>query len=267
MLLSSMLTNSEVWYGMKTKHYEELEEVDQYLLRKILNCHSKTPKETLYLETGTLPIRYVIKQRRLNYFHHLLSRDKKELISKVLYAQKRKTSSNDWIETVNEDIIELSINMTEDRIAKMKKYKFKIYSKNKVKEAAFKYLQNIKEKHSKVMNINYDKFKIQPYLLESKFITTEKQLLFALRTRMTDVKVNFRSMYQNLNCDLCTDNEIQSDNHLLQCSTIIEECSQLSSDISSEYEDIFSNDVQNQMKITKLYSAVFKTKTKLELAL
>ena len=62
MLLSAMLNNSEVWYGVKEAHYSELEEVDEYLLRKILNAHSKSPKESLYLETGSIPIRYVIKQ-------------------------------------------------------------------------------------------------------------------------------------------------------------------------------------------------------------
>ena len=103
--------------------------------------------------------------------------------------------------------------------------------------------------------------------MQSKFTTSEKQMLFKLRTRMTNVKTNFKSMYQNLNCNLCTDNEIQSDNHLLQCSTLIEKCFQLSNDISSEYEDIFSCDVAEQLRITKLYSAVFSTKEELELLL
>ena len=75
---------------MKQRHYEELEEVDHYLLRKIMNGHSKTAKETLHLETGTIPIRFIIKQRRLAYLHHLLTRDERELISKVFYSQKKK---------------------------------------------------------------------------------------------------------------------------------------------------------------------------------
>ena len=35
------------WWGVK-KFCNELEEVDEYLLRQILNAHSKTPKEMLY---------------------------------------------------------------------------------------------------------------------------------------------------------------------------------------------------------------------------
>ena len=52
-----------------------------------------------------MPMRFIIKQRRLSYLHHLLKRDKDELISKVFYAQKRKNSKNDWAETIRNDIL------------------------------------------------------------------------------------------------------------------------------------------------------------------
>ena len=61
MLMNGMLTNSETWYGMSNDEEKQLELVDEYLLRKILKCHSKTSKELLYLETGTIPIRYILK--------------------------------------------------------------------------------------------------------------------------------------------------------------------------------------------------------------
>ena len=81
---------------------------------------------------------------------------------------------------------------------------------------------------------------------------------------MTEVKENFSSMYQDLNCNLCNDDVIQSDNHLLQCSKIIEECSELIRNNVLAHKQIFSNDVNKQLSITKLYSKVFKTKTLLE---
>jgi len=89
-LLNGILTNSEVWNGLTENDYKELEMVDEYLLRGILKSHSKVAKESIYLETGLLPIRFIIKKRRLNYLRHILSRDKEELISKVYYAQKRR---------------------------------------------------------------------------------------------------------------------------------------------------------------------------------
>ena len=61
MFINGILKNAEVWYSASDTLIEDLEEVDELLLRKILNGHSKTPKEALYLETGVVPIRYIIK--------------------------------------------------------------------------------------------------------------------------------------------------------------------------------------------------------------
>ena len=124
MLLNGILTNSEVWNGLSENNYKQLEMVDEYLLRGILKSHSKVAKESLYLETGLLPIRYIIKQRRLCYLSHILSRDKGELISKVYYAQKRKPGKNDWAVTVENDIKEIDLNLSENEIRLMKKNKF-----------------------------------------------------------------------------------------------------------------------------------------------
>ena len=43
----------------------------------------KTPKEALYLETGRLPLKYVVMQRRLMYLHDILSKSESDLIRKV----------------------------------------------------------------------------------------------------------------------------------------------------------------------------------------
>ena len=172
-----MLTNSEVWYNIKETEISELEEVDHYLLRKILKAHSKTPKEMLYLETGAIPIRFIIKQRRLSYLHHLLTRDQKELINKVYLAQKRKSVKGDWAMTVKNDIEEINLNLSEEQIKTMKKGKFKENLKCKIVEASFKYLQNIKETHSKVKHVFHKDLKIQPYFKNNNFSIEEKQML------------------------------------------------------------------------------------------
>ena len=125
MLLNGILTNSEVWNGLTETDYKELEVVDEYLIRGILKSHSKVAKESLYLETGLVPIRFIIKKRRLNYLRHILSRNENELISKVYFAQKRKSAKNDWAKTVDSDIEEIELNLNEKQIKLMKKTKFK----------------------------------------------------------------------------------------------------------------------------------------------
>ena len=153
MLISAMLTNSETWYGLTKHDVEELEAVDEHLLRKILLAHSKTPKELLYSETGTIPIRFIIKARRLGYLHHILKRDDNELINRVYCAQKRRPVKDDWYLTVQKDLIDLDIDLSDNQIKNMTKIKFKSYLNKKVSDAAFNDLLKIKDSHSKGSDI------------------------------------------------------------------------------------------------------------------
>ena len=66
MLLNGMLFNSEVWHGVTNAQVTALETVDQSLLRGILKAKKGTPNHFLYLETGSLPIHWVLAQRRVD---------------------------------------------------------------------------------------------------------------------------------------------------------------------------------------------------------
>ena len=55
--LSSVLLNSETWLNLTKSNIEELEKIDETLLRRILNAGSKCPIPGLYLELGVYPIR------------------------------------------------------------------------------------------------------------------------------------------------------------------------------------------------------------------
>ena len=63
------------------------------------------PLELIYLKTGIVPIRYILKAKRLSYL-----RNNDELISRVYCAQKRKPVKDNWYLTVQNDLKELSIN-------------------------------------------------------------------------------------------------------------------------------------------------------------
>ena len=67
LLLSTMLTNVESWFGLTVKEVETLEKVDEQLLRRIMSAHSKTAIPALYLELGCVPIRFIIMKRRIGF--------------------------------------------------------------------------------------------------------------------------------------------------------------------------------------------------------
>ena len=137
MLINGLLFNSEIWYGLSKTDTSELEAIDKLLVRKLLQAHSKTPIESLYLELGILPLKYIIKCRRIMYLHYILTRDKNELLSKFFKAQCERPVKNDWSETVKNDLKDIGVNLTFEEIKDFKQEEFADLVKKEIKNMAF----------------------------------------------------------------------------------------------------------------------------------
>ena len=72
LFLNSILLNSEVWYDLSMKNIAELEKLDNILLRKILEAPASVPTVMLHLELGTIPIRFILKTRRIMFLQYIL---------------------------------------------------------------------------------------------------------------------------------------------------------------------------------------------------
>ena len=74
-----------------------------------------------------------------------------------------------------------------------------------VKRKAFEELLKKKESHSKMINLEYKSLNMQNYLKSSNENLTQKdaQDIFQLRTRMFDVKSNYKNKYEVLMCEAC----------------------------------------------------------------
>ena len=146
-LISSMLTNSEAWYNLSLVNIVTLEKVDENMLRGILKAHRKTPRALLYLELGCIPIRFIIKSKRLMFLHYILSQHENSLMKKFFYAQLEKSTKTDWTFQVQKDLLELKVNLSFEEIKAMSKNMFKNHIKKKIEYEALIYLKsNIKSK-------------------------------------------------------------------------------------------------------------------------
>ena len=76
-LIYSMLSSSEVWYGVTQAEIEQLEQVDEMWMRNLMNYSSTVPKDLLYLGLAVLPIRFILLTRRLLYIHHIYGNKKR----------------------------------------------------------------------------------------------------------------------------------------------------------------------------------------------
>ena len=176
------------------------------------------------------------------FLHYVLQLRDDEMLFQFFDAQWKCPSRNDWVLTVQQDFVDLDLEMTLSEIKSFSKDSFKVLVKEKCQNAALTYLLRIKEGHSKLTALTYDKLELQPYLNSSTFSSLDAQLLFRFRTRMIKVACNYKNNNVVLNCPLCN-NADDDQKHLLSCEVLHPD-----GPSCVNYNDIFCSDV-DKMKI------------------
>ena len=64
LLISSILSNSEVWYGLTKVEAEQLEQIDEMWIRNLFDLSRNVARDLLYLELGLVPVSFIIKGRK-----------------------------------------------------------------------------------------------------------------------------------------------------------------------------------------------------------
>ena len=260
MFLNGVLHSSEAWHEITTTHVAQLELVDHQLMRTILSAHAKTPTEFLYLETGALPVKYVISSRRLNYLKHIHMKSEHELVKRVFQAQRDDPKKGDWWQAVQSDLETYDIN--EDELKLNSKNVAKKYVKEKIYKKAFQDLKNSQSQHSKVRDIEYEHFACQGYLKSKQFSFEESSMLVALRSKtVSNIKSNTKSFSQNDNlCPLCLKSE-DTQMHCLECPKLKSMMKPTEKQI--EYKQIFSKCETEQKEIASLYLVILERRNNL----
>ena len=251
LLVSSMLFNSETWYNLTSKELELLETVDLALIRQLLKAPKGTPKEVLYLELGIIPFRDIIIGRRLNFLYSILNENPHSLIYKFFEVQWKYRTRRDWVTLVQKDLEYLELqDLSLETIKNMKKPQFRSLVKLKIEEKTLEKLEKIKQTHSKVKILEHNELRMQKYLQPNseKIRKEEAQLIFKLRSRMTNVKTNFRGKFDNLDCRSC-EIEDETQKHILECTILNKELEKL------DYEKIFKGAVSEKMKIARRFKS------------
>ena len=261
LFINSILLNSEVWYGLTKTDTETLETVDNALLRRIFEAPCSTPTPMLFLELGCIPIRYIIISRRIMYLQYLLKQEEDSLLSKVFKAQMKNPSKDDWTVQVEKDLKEIHLNISMESIKVMSKEEFGKKVRIAVSKAAFKFLRAEKQKRSKVREVKHDNLEMQNYLTPTGLSLKQAKLLFQLRSRMLDVRTNFKNKYNDLLCPVCKEKP-DTQQHVLECSALLQNTNFIT-DSTVLYSDIFDSDVQKLKSVTQLFDNLWKKRNKL----
>ena len=166
-LINGMLCSSEALHGITNTHINQQEGCDTLLFKTIIASPRSTPTIAYYLETGAVPIRFMLKGRRLMFLWSILQKHSDELVRKVYEAQKLFPTKDDFIYQIKEDCDDIGLNFDEDTFKSLKKDRFKLLVQNKLKNAAHTYLLEKKEKLSRLDNLSSD-YSLKDYLTSHK---------------------------------------------------------------------------------------------------
>ena len=90
----------------------------------------------------------------------------------------------------------------------------------------------------------------------------ERQLIFKLRARVTDVKMNFKRKYEDLNCESCKMEE-ETQKHVLECTEIEKKQPELTSKV--EYEKLFNGSIEEKVTIARSFKEKMKIRGKVQM--
>ena len=261
-LISSILSNSEVWYGLTQSNYEQLEQTDEMWMRDLFSCSSSVSKDLLYLELGLVQIRHIIEMRRLLYLHHILKQRKDSLLHRFFMAQLTNPTKGDWVSQVLSNLSEFPINLELRDIQNMSAKKYKLIVKNHIKEKAFRYLTARKEgrqsEHSKGTLLEYSELKMSEYLsgIDTDISIEERKWLFKCRVEDIDIKGNRRWKYPDISCSSCNKNIPETQSHILICGPLLGQNEQLS--YIPDYSELYQGTLDEQVYISRILWDNFK---------
>ena len=97
------------------------------------------------------------------------------------------------------------------------------------------------------------------------FSNYEVEMLFRLRSRNIDVKSNFKTKYEkesnsNLQCRMNNCNDIEDQQHLINCTPILDKLSKKFDLENISYNDLFGN-TKKQKKVVQLFIALLDARS------
>ena len=143
LLLNGILYNLETLFNLKQKHVELLEKCDKYFWQAIFNAPKSTPIEAFFIESSSMPIRFILMGKRVMFLWTLLNKNDNELAKMVFLAQRNIPTKNSWVENVKCDLLKLKKDLSFEQIASLTKGQFEEIVSNRLRTISNEYSLNL----------------------------------------------------------------------------------------------------------------------------
>ena len=245
MVRGSILYASEMYYNLKETELRQIERIEEGFLRQVFKTTKGCPLTQLYLSIGEKPARFEIQKRRLLFMKKILHEDDESLINKFFKLQLKSPSRGDWASLCLKDLKELRISESMEEIKLMPQSQFKKLVKTRVTENAFNYL--IKKQGSKGKENKCEDLSMAEYLhpTNKAISISDKQQLFAMKNRMTNIPANFPKPNIKPKC-FCNEDEDMA--HIYNCVVLNN-----GKTTEIEYEKIYNGTLSEQIVILRIF--------------
>ena len=251
MLIGPMLNNSETWINVTKDDVDDLTKPETTFNRKLLATSGNPSKVFMTLETGFLPVKYVMMANRLKFLNYTLNESMETTVREVYETQKCDSKRGDFVDLVQKDIKEIELDLNEEEIKAMNKMEWKTFIDEKIKVAALKNLNLENSKLDKTKHIDFKELKMSEYLIKNKE-SSLTQIIFSIRSGTLDIKSWNPWKYDDILCVGCGKEE-ENMTHFMSCMTYGEDSQ------CTHWQDIWIDNCDIQ------YDIAFRARRRLEL--
>jgi hypothetical protein len=249
-----IITYSGTTWNLNKKQTKDINQILDTILKRTLMVPPTTPREVIYMETGFMDIQTLNKRNRIG-MEERIKRNPNKLTDLVT----KQEITNGWTDQnmkIREEM-RISDEDTQGKRTKVKKtitQRTKIYFKHKIEEDG-------KEKSK----VNFLKQGLQTWTpgkrpaYMNKMNRQQVSTLFKARTRMLEVKNNYRGMYPNNVCRMCNLQE-ETQEHILETCTSIHKDNTLRTTKEDTFQDNIDNLIETVARIQKTMEIVNKQK-------
>ena len=200
----------------------------------------------LYLELGCFRIRTVIKCKRINFLHYLLTSNEDKSLHQFFKTQLKYPTKNDLTESMKEDLEDFDIHEDFDTIKKIPKGKLKKFIKIRAREYELRFFNQRKENLSKIRETKHNKLKIAKYLELENINVSEAKAVFQFRSKMAKFSGNYKGKNPIKMCPLCLSHP-DTQEWSFKCLEIMKNL-----EINGNYNDIIEGNITKKLAKTTL---------------
>ena len=251
-LRGSILYAFETYYNLTEPQLRIIERIEENFLRKVLGTSKGCPIVQLYLEFEVWPVRFELMKRRCLFLKSILNENENSRMYKFFRLQSDNPVKGDWVSSVLKDLQVLDIKKSFSEIKIMSVETFKDLLRRKLRQQALEYLESLRGIKGK--EISYSELKMAEYLqpIYSKISIDERRMIFAIRNRMVnEIPDNFGN-----HSELCICGKPENMKHIYMCKTFD------NSDVTTEYEEIYGDNISNQIEIVRKFTDNMKKRLK-----